>query len=276
MPTPSDIIHHPSSIINDRDALTARSLAQLGLPASALPRHVAVIMDGNGRWAVARGKKRMLGHVEGAKAVRAIVTECARLKLDVLTLYSFSIENWKRPADEVNFLMDLYVDYLQQERATMLENNVRFAQVGRREGLPVRVLEELDRTLRATAHCTGLTLALALNYGSRTEITDAVRAIASEVQAGRLKPANITEQTVSQHLYTAQLPTPDPDLLIRTAGEMRISNYLLWQISYAELYVADVCWPDFSVEHLHQAFRAYAQRQRKFGGVAEGHAQTTS
>jgi undecaprenyl diphosphate synthase len=246
---------------------TARSLAALGLPRPTLPRHVAIIMDGNGRWARRQGMPRIWGHQQGAKAVRAIVTECARLELDVLTLYSFSMENWKRPADEVDALMDLYVQYLIAERDEMMENNVRFVQIGRRPGLPDRVLAELDKTIATTAANTGLTLALAINYGSRTEITDACRAIADEVKHGRLDPADITEATVSSHLYTAGLP--DPDLLIRTAGEMRVSNYLLWQISYAELYVADCCWPQFDVTELHQALRAYVARQRKFGAVVD-------
>jgi undecaprenyl diphosphate synthase len=163
--------------------------------------------------------------------------------------------------------MALYAEYLVGEREEMMANNVRFVQVGRRAGLQQRILDELDETTRMTAGNTGLTLALALNYGSRTEITDAVRAIAAEVKAGRLDPAAISEETVSEHLYTAGMP--DPDLLIRTAGEMRVSNYLLWQISYAELYVAEMCWPDFNVEDLHKAIHEYARRTRTFGGVLE-------
>ncbi len=246
---------------------TAASLRKLGLPASALPRHIAVIMDGNGRWAQRQGKPRTFGHQEGTKAVRAIVTECASLGLDALTLYSFSIENWKRPADEVAFLMELYVEYLFAEREEMMDNNVRFVQIGRREPLPAPVLDALDETVRLTANNTGLTLALALNYGSRTEIADAAAAIARDVQAGRLEPDQVDETLFARYLYTAALP--DPDLLVRTAGEMRVSNYLLWQISYAELYVSDVCWPDFTVDQLHAAIRDFAQRQRKFGAVRE-------
>lgn len=256
-----------TNTINPHDQQSAEALSRLGLPREALPRHVAVIMDGNGRWAQRQGKPRLFGHQQGALAVRAIVTECARLKMDVLTLYSFSVENWKRPADEVEFLMDLYEEYLIAERQTMMDNNVRFVQIGRREGLAERVLREMDRTSELTAGNTGLTLALALNYGSRTEITDAFRAIAEKIQAGTLKPDQINEQTVSDHLYTAGLP--DPDLLIRTAGEMRVSNYLLWQISYAELYVAEVCWPDFDPEQLRKALHAYAARKRKFGAVID-------
>jgi len=246
---------------------TAASYARLGLLREAVPRHIAIIMDGNGRWAQERGKRRVFGHEHGARTVRQIVTECARLKLDALTLYSFSTENWSRPEDEVSFLMDLYVEYLIAERETMIENDVRFVQIGRREGLPAPVLEQLDETTRITANNTGLTLALAINYGSRAEITDAVRAIADKVQRRELNPADIDEHTVANHLYTAKLP--DPDLLIRTAGEMRVSNYLLWQISYAEFYVADVCWPAFDVDQLHIAMREFARRQRKFGGVPD-------
>lgn len=244
---------------------TADSLAQLGLPREALPKHIAVIMDGNGRWAQARGKQRVFGHQQGAQAVRAIVTECARLELDALTLYSFSVENWKRPADEINFLMALYVEYLTRERQTMMENNVRFRQVGRRDGLPEKVLEQLDVAVDETKNNTGLTLALAINYGSRAEITDAVQAIVKKALNGQIDVDAIDETTISKHLYTAGLP--DPDLLVRTAGEMRLSNYLLWQISYAELYVAECCWPDFDVAQLHEAIRAYASRRRKFGAV---------
>jgi undecaprenyl diphosphate synthase len=228
---------------------------------------VAVIMDGNGRWAVEQGRSRIEGHRAGARAVREIITECGRLGLEALTLYSFSLENWKRPADEVGALMALLLEYLRRERRELIDNNVRFRQVGRRAGLPDDVLTAIDDTAAATADCTGLTLCLALNYGARAEITDAVRAIARAVRAGELDPEEIGERTIADHLYTAGLP--DPDLLIRTAGEMRISNYLLWQISYAELYVTDVFWPDFRVAHLHDALREYARRSRRFGALDE-------
>jgi len=240
------------------------------IPPERFPRHIAVIMDGNGRWAVGRGMERVRGHQEGARTVRRIVTECANLRRehggpDYLTLYSFSLENWKRPAEEVSFLMQMYIDYLRQERATMMENNIRFRQIGRLDHLPDPVLEEVDRTLEITRKNDGLTLVLALNYGSRAEITDAVRAIAREVKEGKLDARDIQEATVSAHLYTAGMP--DPDLLIRTAGEMRVSNYLLWQISYAELYVSQLLWPDFTVEELYTAIRAFAARNRRFGGL---------
>ncbi|MEM9253554.1 MAG: isoprenyl transferase [Planctomycetota bacterium] len=236
------------------------------LDADRLPRHIAIIMDGNGRWATSRGLTRSDGHRAGAKAVRDVVTECARLDLDALTLYSFSTENWSRAAEEVSTLMALYVEYLVSELPTMLDNNVRFRQIGRRQGLPTDVLDHLDRVTEATADNDGLTLVLAINYGARTEITDAVRAIAAKAQKGSLDPDDIDEDAIADHLYTAGLP--DPDLLIRTAGEQRLSNYLLWQISYAEFHVADCCWPDFGVAQLHDALVDFAQRHRKFGREA--------
>jgi undecaprenyl diphosphate synthase len=240
------------------------------IPSERFPRHIAIIMDGNGRWAVRQHLERVRGHAEGAKTVRTVVTECARLRKhrggpDYLTLYSFSLENWKRPPSEVTFLMQMYIDYLRQERPTMMENNIRFQQIGRLENLPEPVLDEVNITLEETKNNDGLTLVLALNYGSRAEITDAVQAIAAKVKAGQLDPRQITEETISSHLYTAGMP--DPDLLIRTAGEMRISNYLLWQISYAELYVSEVLWPDFGVEDLHGAIRSFATRNRRFGAL---------
>ncbi|HOQ85632.1 MAG TPA: isoprenyl transferase [Phycisphaerae bacterium] len=240
---------------------------ELGLTREQLPRHVAIIMDGNGRWANARGKPRIFGHMEGAANVREIVTHCARLQLDALTLYSFSTENWKRPKAEVDALMNLYVEYLIKERQTVMENNVRLIQVGRREGLPEPVLRELDETQRVSRDNSGLRLCLAINYGSRLEIVDAVREIARRVESGQLRPDEITEATIDAHLYTAGIP--DPDLLIRTAGEMRVSNFLLWQISYAELYVSNVLWPDFRPAHLNEAIRNYAARQRRFGAVLQ-------
>jgi undecaprenyl diphosphate synthase len=240
------------------------------IPPEKFPRHIAVIMDGNGRWAVKRGLERVKGHQEGAKSVRAVVTECARLRKehggpDVLTLYSFSLENWKRPTSEVSFLMQMYIEYLRCERVTMMDNNIRFRQIGRLENLPDAVMDEVNVTLEQTKSNDGLELVLALNYGSRAEIVDAVRDIAQQVKDGRLDVRDIDEQLISDHLYTAGLP--DPDLLIRTAGELRISNYLLWQISYAELFVSDVLWPDFGVNDLHAAIRAFAGRNRRFGAL---------
>ena len=250
------------------DPTPAATLADI--PPEKFPRHVAVIMDGNGRWAVRRGLERVRGHQQGARSVQSIVTECARLRKDhggpdFLTLYSFSLENWKRPASEVSFLMEMYIDYLRSERATMMENNIRFRQIGRLDHLPDAVMDEVNVTLEQTAANDGMTLVLALNYGSRAEITDAVRAIADRVAKGELAARDITEETIADHLYTAGWP--DPDLLIRTAGELRVSNYLLWQISYAELYVSDVLWPDFGVDDLHAAIRAFARRNRRFGAL---------
>jgi undecaprenyl diphosphate synthase len=240
------------------------------IPSDKFPRHIAIIMDGNGRWAIRRGRERVRGHQEGARTVRDVVTECARLRKhqggpDFLTLYSFSLENWKRPIDEVTFLMQMYIEYLRKERATMMENNIRFRQIGRLEHLPEPVLEEMNTTLEETKDNDGLTLVLALNYGSRAEIADGVREIARKVRDGEFRADEIDEQTISDHLYTAGWP--DPDLLIRTAGEMRVSNYLLWQISYAELYVSDVLWPDFGKADLHDAIRAFAGRNRRFGAL---------
>ena len=233
----------------------------------SMPRHIAIIMDGNGRWAKQRGLPRLRGHEEGAKAVRRVVTECARLGLEALSLYSFSSENWRRPKEEVDFLMELYGHYLVAERPEIVDNNIRLVHVGRRAGLPENVLREMDITVSASSGNTGMRLCLALNYGSRLEIVDAVRTIAAEVKAGRLDVDDIDEQRVAASLYTEGLP--NPDLLIRTASERRISNFLLWQISYAELYVCDALWPEFGVEHLHEAIRDYARRERRFGGVSE-------
>ncbi len=237
----------------------------LGLPRDALPRHIAVIMDGNGRWAQQQGFPRIEGHRRAAGAVRETVTQCARLGLGYLTLYSFSLENWKRPRPEVDGLMSLYAEYLAAERSTIMDNDVRVVQVGRRAGLPDNVIRELDLTESLSRNNKGLTLCLALNYGSRAEIADAVRSLAQQVQRGELQPADITEQAISGALYTAGIP--DPDLVVRTAGEMRVSNFLLWQISYAELFVTPVLWPDFRAEHLYAAIREYARRVRRFGGV---------
>ncbi|MCG3180733.1 MAG: Ditrans,polycis-undecaprenyl-diphosphate synthase ((2E,6E)-farnesyl-diphosphate specific) [Phycisphaerae bacterium] len=231
----------------------------------AFPRHVAIIMDGNGRWARRRGLPRVFGHRRGADVVTMVTATAARIGLKYLTLYSFSIENWKRPREEVETLMNLYAEYLIRERATMMRNNVRLVQCGRRDGLPPRVLEELDRSIAESAGNDGLTLALALNYGSRMEITDAVKAIARDVAAGRLSPDEITEQTISENLYTPEVP--DPDLLIRTSGERRLSNFLLWQISYSEIHVTDVTWPEFTRRHFFNALRDYARRDRRFGNV---------
>lgn len=237
----------------------------LGVSADRVPRHIAIIMDGNGRWACQRDLPRIRGHEEGAKTVREIVTHCARLGVEALTLYSFSTENWKRPQVEVDFLMGLYVRYLIAERKTIMDNDIRFRHLGRREGLPDSVLAEMDETIEASRNNTGLILCLALNYGSRHEITDAMREIARAVQAGRLDPDDIDEAMIDGALYSSGLP--DPDLLIRTANERRVSNFLLWQISYAEIHVCPKLWPDFGVAELNDAIKDFASRERRFGKV---------
>jgi len=235
------------------------------LDPTKLPRHIAVIMDGNGRWARERGLERIEGHVRGADIVRRVVEECCRLGIGQLTLYSFSSENWKRPRQEVDFLMELLKQYLVAERGEIMKQNIRFRVIGRRVDLGLDVVHEIEETERISATNNGLTLALAVTYGSRTEIVDAVRAIAQKVRAGGLAPDAIDETTISSSLYTAGMP--DPDLLIRTAGEMRVSNYLLWQISYAELWVTPIFWPEFTTEVFHSALRDFAGRERRFGGL---------
>ncbi|MGD9790914.1 MAG: isoprenyl transferase [Phycisphaerales bacterium] len=236
-----------------------------GVSPARIPRHIAIIMDGNGRWAQQRGFPREFGHRNGVRVVREVLTECNALGVEVVTLYSFSLENWKRPADEVRALMELCKAYLDGEREEMIRENIRFRTIGRRDGLPAEVLAAIDRMTAETAHCTGSTLCLAINYGSRAEIADAARAIARDAALGRLDPESVDESVFESRLSTAGLP--DPDLLIRTAGEMRVSNYLLWQISYAELFVTEVLWPDFAAGHLHEAIREYAGRSRRFGGI---------
>ena len=232
-----------------------------------LPKHIAIIMDGNGRWAAARGLMRELGHKAGSKNVREITTSCAKRGIAALTLYSFSSENWKRPPSEVNALMQLLREHLHGELPTMLANNIRFRRVGQRDGLHADVLALLDETERATAHCDGLNLCLALNYGARAEITQACKEIAQRVESGAMKIDSINEKTISDHLYTTGLP--DPDLLIRTAGEMRVSNFLLWQLAYSGFYFTETHWPDFRRNDFFQAILAYQQRERRFGKTSE-------
>src|SRR5687767_9507383 len=239
--------------------------ASVGLDPARLPRHIAIIMDGNGRWAQRQGKERAEGHERGAHSVDVITEECCRLGIGQLTLYCLSSENWKRPKPEIDFLMALLKQYLLVEREKIQEQNIRFTVIGRRSGLPDEVLAEIDENVRLTQHNTGLTLCLAINYGSRAEIADAVRAIAEKVKRGELQPGQIDEDAIGNHLYTAGMA--DPDLLIRTAGEMRVSNYLLWQISYAELWVTPKFWPEFGAGLLHEALADYARRERRFGGL---------
>lgn len=257
---------------NDRNQLCMKftpeilnRLRDAGLDPERLPRHIAVIMDGNGRWAQERGKERIQGHLQGVKSVRSTIEECCRLGIEQLTLYCFSTENWKRPAEEINFLMLLLKEYLVKERAEIMAQNIRFTVIGRREGLPDFVLDEMDESLRVSRNNTGMTLCLAINYSGRTELVDAVRTLANRARAGMLEADAIDEAMIGDALYTAGMP--EPDLLIRTAGEMRISNFLLWQISYAELWITEKCWPDFDEATLRQALRDFAQRERRFGGL---------
>lgn len=234
---------------------------------------MAIIMDGNGRWAQQRELPRIEGHLKGVDAVRRVMEACRDFQLETLTLYCLSSENWKRPAQELEFLMTLLREYLIAERESLVENNLQLRIIGRRERLPEDVQIEMDRTLQACRSNNGMTLCLAINYGSRSEIVDAIRSIATQAASGEIEPQEITESTVASHLYTAGLP--DPDLLIRTSGEMRVSNFLLWQISYAELWVTEVLWPEFDRTHLADAIRAYAARNRRFGGLIENQESRT-
>lgn len=261
---PSVTASHPRRSADD--PYTDEQVREFGLRPDRLPKHVAIIMDGNGRWAQSRGLPRIEGHRRGVSTVRAIVEQCSRLKLDQLTLYCFSSENWKRPPLELKLLMQLLEQYLIEERAEIVRQNLRFAVIGRREGLGDGVLREVARTCEISRDNTGMRLCLAVNYGSRGELADAARTIAEEVAAGRLRPDQVNEEVFSQHLYTAGMS--DPDLVIRTAGEMRVSNYLLWQISYAEFWVTQKCWPEFEIPDLHHAFQDYAARDRRFGGLS--------
>lgn len=239
--------------------------AELGVPPERRPRHIAVIMDGNGRWAERQNLPRIEGHRRGVASVRRTVEECTRLDIEQLTLYCLSSENWKRPQDELDFLMHLLEQYMIEERSTIMSQSLVVSIIGRRDGIPDRVLCEMDKTIELSAAHTGTRLCLAINYGGRAEMVDAVRRIAEKVRSGELQLDDVTEQAISNHLYTAGMP--DPDLLIRTAGEMRVSNFLLWQISYAELWVTELCWPEFTERQLHDAIRAYASRDRRFGGL---------
>ena len=234
---------------------------------SKLPRHLAVIMDGNGRWARQRGKRRVFGHENGVKTVRATVESCAKIGIEYLTLYTFSTENWKRPKIEIDTLMRLLVSSLKRELATFNENNVRLNTIGDIASLPDKAYKELLEVMEKTATNTGLTLTLALSYGAREEFRRAVQAIGTKVKNNIISPENIDETIINNHLYTHDLP--DVDLLIRTSGEYRISNFLLWQIAYAELYFIDVFWPDFGEHHLVGAIKNYQNRERRFGKTSE-------
>lgn len=248
-------------------SITPAEFDILEVPRERFPKHVAIIMDGNGRWAQALDKPRVHGHQQGAKTVRRITEECARLEISQLTLYCLSSENWKRPADELEFLMFLLSQYLTEERDTMMENNIRLQIIGQRDRIPESVQAEMDQSIQLTSQNTGTCLCLAINYGGRAEIVDAVRKISAQAVQGAIQLSDINETLVSDNLYTAGMT--DPDLLIRTAGEMRISNYLLWQISYAEMWVTKKMWPEFMIPDFHQAIFDFSQRNRRFGGLVD-------
>ena len=238
------------------------------LTPSRLPEHVAIIMDGNGRWAGLRSLKRFLGHQQGAKSVQLVTETASRIGLPWLTLYAFSLENnLRRPRAEVAFLMRLLRSYLESNLQRMMDNNVRIRYIGRTHDLPPEVQDKMQWAAEATARNTGTTLTLALNYGARSEIVDAFKGLAVELQRKGSSPDRITEEDIHRHLYTAHMP--DPDLLIRTSGEMRISNYLLWQIAYTEIFVTERFWPDFRGIHLLEAIAAYQRRERRYGGLGE-------
>jgi undecaprenyl diphosphate synthase len=229
------------------------------------PRHIAIILDGNGRWAKQRGLARIFGHEEGAQSVRQSVEGCGELGVEFLTLYAFSTENWQRPAAEVNALMNLLQKFLLETTPELVEKNVRLQAIGRLSELPARCQAQLRASMAATATCTGLTLILALSYSGRAEVIDAVKSLVADVAAGRLREQDIDADVFSRHLYTRDLP--DPDLLIRTSGEMRLSNFLLWQLSYTEIHFTRTLWPDFRKEDLLEAVRDYSNRQRRYGSV---------
>jgi undecaprenyl diphosphate synthase len=232
-----------------------------------LPKHVAIIMDGNGRWAKQKGMLRVFGHENGAKSVRETVEACARLGIENLTLYAFSTENWNRPKTEVDTLMKLLISSLKKEIGSLMENNIRLCTIGNLEKLPLSAQKQLQQVVDKTANNNRLTVTLALSYGSREEIVSAVKAITSKVKNNIISIHDIDELIINQHLYTRNLP--DVDLLIRTSGEHRISNFLLWQIAYAELYFTDVLWPDFREEDLYKALADYQKRERRFGKTSE-------
>ena len=238
-----------------------------GIDKEKLPKHIAIIMDGNGRWAKMKSLNRISGHMKGVDAVREVVTACRELGIKVLTLYALSTENLRRPKDEVTALMELLKEYLLKEREEMIEKNIRLSAIGRLEDLPSDVQNILRETMQKTQGCNGMILNLALSYGGRAEILHAAKGIISDLWERKLRPDELTEQRFSQYLWTWGLP--DPDLLIRTSGEFRLSNFLLWQIAYTELYVTETLWPDFNREELLKAIADYQSRERRFGLTSE-------
>lgn len=243
------------------------NVAKTGLEHGKLPSHIAVIMDGNGRWAQKRLLNRVKGHEKGADTVRMVVRTCREIGIRFLTLYAFSTENWERPKSEITALMTLLKRFLAGEKQEMLDNNIRLNAIGQTGRLPADVRDTLNDTMAATAGNDGMWLNLALSYGARTEIVEAVKKIAGEVKSGAIEPASITPELISQHLYTADIP--DPELLIRTSGEFRISNFLLWQIAYSELHVTPTLWPDLTRDELIEILKNFQQRERRFGRVSE-------
>ena len=252
--------------MSKEEKYTDAQLATFGLDRATVPRHVAIIMDGNGRWAQKRGLPRIEGHRRGVTSVRSIVEEASRLGLQQLTLFCFSSENWKRPPRELTLLMHLLKQYLVEERREIQRQGLRFKVIGKLQELDPVIQKEMQKTIEVSANNDGMTLCLAVNYGARQEITEAIQKIAAQVRDGRIKPDEINEKTVADNLMTASMP--DPDLVIRTASEFRISNFLLWQISYSELWVTEKHWPEFREEELREALRGFARRDRRFGGLS--------
>lgn len=255
-------------------AYTDEQIAEFGLDRSRLARHIAIIMDGNGRWAQGRGLPRIEGHRRGVHSVRAVVEECSRLGLEQLTLYCFSSENWKRPKLELSLLMRLLKHYLVEERKQIQQQGLQFKVIGNTEELDPAIQKEIAITEEVANGNDGMMLCLAVNYGARLEIAQAMQKLAQQVKDGQLQPSEITEEAIAANLMTAGMP--DPDLVIRTANEMRISNYLLWQISYSELWITDCFWPDFREPHLHSALKSFASRERRFGGLTDGKKSSAS
>ena len=253
-------------MLKPANRVEARLLEQLDI--KRLPQHVAIIMDGNGRWARRRHLPRVAGHRAGVRAARQAIESSARLGIQALTLYAFSVENWRRPHSEVDFLMRLLREYLRKELPVIHKNNIRLQIIGRGGELPSAVRRDLDEAMELTAANTGMKLVVALNYGGRAELVDACNAILEEMRAGTLPATSIDERVIAEHLYTAGLP--DPDLLIRTSGEMRVSNFLLWQIAYAEIYVTETLWPDFDRSKLLEALIEFQHRERRYGGLGRG------
>lgn len=248
-----------------RQSKTELKTSKSPIPTQNLPYHVAIIMDGNGRWAQKRNMPRAMGHRQGVESLREIVEACLELGIKILTVYAFSTENWKRPKEEVDILMNLLVEYLQKEISSLHQQGVRINPIGEISRLPLPAIRELEKAQAKTKHNDRLILNVALNYGGRAEIVQAVKEIAGLIKEGKIQPDEITEEIISNHLATRAMP--DPDLLIRPSGEYRISNFLLWQIAYTEFWITDTLWPDFRKEHLLEAIRAYQKRERRFGGL---------